>query len=445
MSEISIIIPSEFSLQPASSKSKLIDTSQGNFLIFLLPILGLVKIDLIGELFTHEIILLLLFPVLLLKRSHLLSRSAAKSVLLIGLFWFISQVTTDLYQQTPVEDLIRGWAKISFFLFSFASLVMLLTTSRRILLWITASTISMFVRPFLLFAGDLDPFVLWKFGVGSALLLFACLPSLEKIFKNIDDVEPLRRIAYLHIGFGIGSFFLNARSFAGLTIFAGVLLLLYIRYCGIQIKSMALAIGCALALAGSVLIINVYSYGAASGLFGDEAQSKYEIQNAYGSGTLAVLLGGRSESLVSTQAIANSPIIGHGSWAKDFKYLIMYVDMRRAFSEDQGNPLDIDANDGLIPSHSYLLGAWVEAGLLGGLFWISILVLCIFRVIPAAFGTHSPIGVFAIMSMPMFLWNVMFSPFGANVRVEAAGTLTIFIAVLTYAITQYDLKRELDR
>jgi len=412
----------------------------GNWLVFLLPILGLSKIELGGELFVHEMILLILFPFLALKRSQLLTQSMAKLILFFGLLWFVSQVATDMYQQTAVEDLMRGWAKITFFLLSFASLMMLLTTPLRIFLWIAASTVPMLLRPFQLFANDLDFLVLWKFGIGAATLLLACLPSLWKIYKNPNDMAPVRLIAYLHLAFGVGSFFLNARSLAGLAIATGALLLLYIRYKGRQIRMQAIAVGLILSVLGAFALISVYAIGASSGIFGDEARSKYEMQNAYGGGPLAVLLGGRSESLVSTQAIADSPLVGHGSWAKDFKYLIMYIDMRRAFSEEEGNPLDADLNDGLIPSHSYLLGAWVEAGLLGGLFWSAIILICIFRVIPAAFEIFTMIGLFAVLSVPAFLWNIFFSPFGANVRVEAAGTLVIFMFVISIA-AKHSLQR----
>lgn len=398
----------------------------GNALVLLLPLLGLVKIELVGELFVHEVILILLFPVLLIKRSNMLGQNMVKIILLLGLMWFGSQVATDIFRETPPEDYLRGWAKISFFLISFASLVMLLTTPLRVFLWIAASVVPMFLRPFQLFANDLELEVLWKFGVGAALLFAACLPSLWKVFNIPSDMTPVQRIAWLHIIFGCGSFFLNARSMAGLSILTGILLFIFIRFRGSQLRTQALAFGMAAALVVSFALVSVYSVGASSGFFGEEAQWKYELQNAYGGGPLSVLLGGRSESLVSTQAIADSPFIGHGSWAKDFKYLSMYIDMRRAFSEDQGNPFDVDNNDGLIPSHSYLLGAWVEAGILGGAFWAGIILLCVLKVVPAAFEAISPLSIYVLMTLPLFLWNVLFSPFGAFVRVETAGILAIY-------------------
>ena len=65
-----------------------------------------------------------------------------------------------------------------------------------------------------------------------------------------------------------------------------------------------------LALA-AVSVLGLYSAAAASGFLGAEAQTKYFDQ----AGVFGALLGGRAEALVSSQAIADSPIIGHGSWA----------------------------------------------------------------------------------------------------------------------------------
>lgn len=417
-------------VNPLTAKGSL----KGNALAFLLPILGLFKIEFGGDLFAHEVILLILFPILLLKNNKLLTQKYVVTILALGLLWLASQIVTDIFRETPQEDFLRGWAKIIFFMISFCSLVMLLTTSTRVFLWIASSAIPMFIRPFQLFALDLDPLVLWKFGVGSAILFAVCLPSLWRIFNDPENITPVRRIAWLSILFGVGSFFLNARSFAGISIATGALLGFYASHSGTKLRMQTLSIGIFIAFLGAIALINVYSAGASSGFFGEEAQAKYEMQNAYGGGTMSVLLGGRAEGLVSTQAIADSPLLGHGSWAKDYKYLYMYVALRSTYSEEQGDSLDPSINDGLIPTHSYLLGAWVEAGVLGGIFWISVVWMCLFRILPVAFEVTSGLSVYVLMTLPFFMWNILFSPFGANVRVEAAGTLAIFMTLLCHQL-----------
>jgi hypothetical protein len=65
----------------------------------------------------------------------------------------------------------------------------------------------------------------------------------------------------------------------------------------------------------------LYEYGASEGWLGDEAREKYLIQS---SGDMGILLGGRTQILASAQAIIDSPVIGHGSRAKDSKLLTFW-------------------------------------------------------------------------------------------------------------------------
>lgn len=106
----------------------------------------------------------------------------------------------------------------------------------------------------------------------------------------------------------------------------------------------------------------IYGTAVESGLLGRDALVKYRDQT---SGEVPLILGGRSESLVAVQAIADSPVLGHGSWARDRRY----VELHHAIKVEYGLPV-FDAERGkrdLIPTHSYLLGSWVEGGFLGGL------------------------------------------------------------------------------
>src|SRR5258708_14335741 len=79
-----------------------------------------------------------------------------------------------------------------------------------------------------------------------------------------------------------------------------------------------------------------------------------------------VLLAGRNEFLAAGSAIRDSPFIGHGSWAKDPKYkAILYDRLAELGYRKMGPELESD----VIPSHSYVFGAWVESGILGAVFW----------------------------------------------------------------------------
>jgi hypothetical protein len=170
-------------------------------------------------------------------------------------------------------------------------------------------------------------------------------------------------------------------------------------------------------------LIALYSVAAGNGLLGDAAKNKYEAQTA---GDLSLLQAGRAESLVSTQAIADSPILGHGSWAKD----VAYVAMMRDILESRGYEVvgEIEQNT-LIPSHSHLLGAWVESGVMGGVFWTAVAViaiLAVYRCIKRAGAPAATIG-FILFSL---IWDVLFSPFSNAQRFVKAAQICLAISVL---------------
>ena len=61
-----------------------------------------------------------------------------------------------------------------------------------------------------------------------------------------------------------------------------------------------------------------YEYAAAHGLLGQAAKSKYALQSSGKSGSIFV--ADRPTFYIGLKAIAASPVIGHGSWARNQKY-----------------------------------------------------------------------------------------------------------------------------
>ncbi len=404
-------------------------TKIGNYIIFLIPILNLASIKLGGQLLVGETILLFMLPVLILKRSGL---RLDKNILIIVVFlllWLISQIVSDIINQTVFIDYIRGWANIGFFLTSLLTLSLLLRTPLRIFLFLSGLSISLLVQPFILFTNETF-FVLWKFGMGTAVLLLLCLPYLWKMFKNPFNITPLKNIIFIHFFIGLISFFLNARSFGGITFLTGLLLYVFYKKRGKRVKTLKIIFTLVLGLTISIGMVQLYITGSKSGFLGEESQSKYELQlGNKDADFLSVLLSGRTEILVSTVAIADSPIIGHGSWAKDFKYTLMLLQLKSEFNDTETREIRAE-EQGLIPSHSYLFGSWVYAGVFGALFWISILYMLIFKIFPKAFSQPSPLSVIFLMGFLNILWNIFFSPFGANSRLVVAFYIVAYFTLL---------------
>jgi hypothetical protein len=172
-----------------------------------------------------------------------------------------------------------------------------------------------------------------------------------------------------------------------------------------------------------------YQYVATHGILGDEAQSKFNAQSV---GKYGFLLGGRSEILGSLPAIYDSPLIGHGSDAKDAKYVLIEQQTLALLGYDQvaaGFDRAIEGGGDAIPTHSYLFSAWVWAGLLGAVFWAwvwSLAARVLFRAYPRTLYIL-PLVTFCAFEI---LWDIVYSPYGTYSRVTAPYYVVIFMSCL---------------
>ena len=179
-------------------------------------------------------------------------------------------------------------------------------------------------------------------------------------------------------------------------------------------------------IGSSFLALNVYKYIVE--FSGNE--KKIQLMEAQ-SGKFGILLGARGQILASSRAIWDSPILGHGSWAKDPKYIqylydLLYYDYKIQISDSR-------FGEGLIPSHSHIFGAWVEAGIFGAIFWVWVLFI-ILRVLLSAYKTKNYLTILILFFTFWFAWSIGFDPFGAQERLYAAFNLVLLM-------TAYDLQK----
>ena len=382
----------------------------GRLLSFAIPVLIAIEVPGLGTIYFAELCLIGLFPVLVVMRGKALLSKSLGMILMLGLVYFSAQVITDVIRETPFGDYARGWSRILFLLISFISLYLLIGGSRaRILCFagglVVGSSLYL-VTHFPLSA------IGWKFGFAGPtttllLMSFFLVPVLR---SPRSLVGPMVMVAL-----GAFSVFMNFRSWGGVLMLSAAFLSVpaVIRLFGLRPKPLSygrmLVVGCLL-LATGYGALKVYGSVAQSGLLGERSQDKYEAQSALGD--IGIILGGRNESLVTVQAIMDSPLIGHGSWAKDryyaeLKQLMLY---RLGFT----NRFIPPEND-LIPTHSHLLGAWVEAGVGGALFWFGILMM-IMAALRRLYASDDPMRPYLVFLMFLFVWDILFSPFGAQRR-----------------------------
>ena len=129
------------------------------------------------------------------------------------------------------------------------------------------------------------------------------------------------------------------------------------------------------------------------------------------------------------QAIRDSPIIGHGSFAVDSKYVALKQQLQYEYGYSDTD-MPEDSEEPTIPTHSHLTMAWVESGIFGGIFWIFVLGLT-FRGLIKISLTRPPLAPIYSYLLLNFVWNVLYSPFGSVNRMWAA-----FFILLSYNLLE---------
>jgi hypothetical protein len=387
------------------------DSRSADLLAFAIPFLQFVQLNVVGVLYASELLALTMFLWLACKGKLRPWTRSSGTFIVLGSLWLVSQCVTDIVRHSEFADFARGWSKIAMTLTIFSLLYTLLYEQpRRIMLFgwgvVAGSFLTFVVSPSEFAAGD--P---WKFGLAYPVTLAAFLwCSRER--------ERMRWPVIGSAGLGVINIFLGSRSRGGICLAVALYLLLDslrkhpAETTALNVKSFLIVVASiALAVLG---VFGMYRYAANSGLLGRNAKQDYEDQSA---GDYGILLGGRSAILGSIPAIYDSPILGHGSWARDPIYVLAQVQAMAAMGYENTSAVqDEELEEGYIPAHSYIFGAWVEAGIVGAIFWVWVLVLAVRALL--SFSRPNlvwlPLLAFCAISLA---WDLMFSPFGAQARI----------------------------
>jgi hypothetical protein len=373
---------------------------------FLLPAISFVQVTVVGQLIVSEVLAAVMLPWLWGAKDRL--RMPRWFLLLWG-GWLVSQIVTDVVMGSGFADYSRGWAAILFTLTDFAAVLVLVSTPRRARLFAlglaASGVLGYFIAPNIFAAGD--PWK-WAFAGSVGFALAAGLSGATGARR------PLLTIAAFAV-FGALNLLLGFRSLGGVSLLAAGYLVLGAvagkRAVASRYSTLRAAAGLALLALSVVLVLQLYDVAASGGLLGSAAQAKYETQ----SGTFGVLLGGRSEVLASSQAIIDSPILGHGSWADDLEYVDLLSERLSSLGYEVGaGPSDV----GLIPAHSYLMQSWVWAGVLGGIFWLAILGIAVW-LLANLYSFRVDLAPLIVFSAMLLLWSIAFSPYGSSTRIGA--------------------------
>jgi len=396
-----------------------------DLLVVLLGVGCSFNLHLVGEFPITEAALILLLPVLISFDGRKLLRPGLKPIFMLLLLWLGSQVVTDVYRGTASADWMRGDANIVFFAVDLVCLAILLgKVERRKILFAVAfaigSLLSARYQPTDVVL--VDP---WKFGYSTGVTMLVLLVC--NVFFNIRWYAV---IFVLLSGLAAVNLLMNFRSpVLGILITMAMVIPMIperigrvriLPPVGTRLRVVVLA---GLVLGAAAAAVGLLNYVTASGLAGEDARAKNEVQSRSEGG---IMLGGRPEILISSRAVIESPIIGHGSWAKDMKYVEMLSDIRAEnFIKTDLQDIE-DKSKGLIPTHSHIMGAWVWAGILGATFWAYVFWLDLRAMIQVAIlrPRNAPLYAWLFVGLA---WDILFSPFAGTRRATESLILIIIV------------------
>jgi hypothetical protein len=404
-------------IQPKNQKTSAIRKRSGSpdpidTLVFFIPCLLFIHIKVVGVLDGSDLLMLAAFVYLAFCGKIRIATPAGKRLLVFGSLWLVSQIVTDIVRGSAFADYARGWSMIGLTLIGFAVLSTLLYEQpRRLVLYgwglVTGGVLLFFLSP-----NDVSVGLPWKFGFAFPVSLAVFLVTSREKIRGHWPITLGALIGAINICLGArsqGEICLVAASYLFATRFLNAK-----RKTASKVKA-----GTILALVASVILglaatAWAYQYAASAGILGAEARDKYELESG---GKYGVLLGGRPDLLGALPAIYDSPILGHGSWARDWTYV--KAERMALVLLGYKEPVLMTRDDfiaGVIPAHSYLLQAWVWAGIAGALFWAWVFVFTARTFIRIYPPTTPLLPLFSLIALSL-LWEILFSPFGEEVRI----------------------------
>ena len=340
---------------------------------------------------------------------------------------FISQVISDVINNSEFNDQIRGWANIlmAIILVTFLSKYLYKSTNLIIVyfFWQIIGMILFDPSHYLFeFSGGAPFKFFWATILNNLVMIISCYMIKSKHYSRLQ-------VCTLFITYGLFCVSFDYRSNGLFMIFCGIFFYKRKMFLNIEFKKM-LKVFFVLMLITQVLYSIFVSQVLSGNIVNERTKMQLDrLENPYN--MLELLVTGRAETFVAFSAIKDMPIFGHGSWAPDpggkYNYLLAALtDDTETFERK-----DKDVEGYIIPSHSILLGAWMTSGIIGFLGIGYILVLFLKRglnILKNPTILTEPFILIVTFFMISGLWTFLFSPL-AHIRQTLPVMLALIISI----------------
>lgn len=395
-------------------------------LVLLLGFLVTIKIRIVGMFSVAELILM---AMLILKNNNQYkSNKYVTKLLWYAVLWTIGTIASNIYNHVDQIDFIKGVFFLVVLLLIIPPIYKLLYDKpERLVLFLLGYGFGQILAPYTTTESDLAEALSDDVYVFYGIMYAVAGVSYFLYLKGKHTLAIVMRY-----GIAVAGLFNMARN-PFLTATIAVLLLLLMRKetsnnLSYAMNSFRRKIPryCLIGLIAILAADSIYEPLAANGTLGYEAQEKYYKQMTSGKNPLE---GGRAETFMGLQLITENPFWGYGSYARD-KNDAFHA---RYAAEHNTDYIWTGDQDRFLPGHSHIVGAWVQSGILGGLFWLYVLFMC-WKVFKSGCIMCEPRMLCLLMFQSVaFLWDLCFSPFGDR-------TYTMFLIITLFII--YDRARK---
>lgn len=342
--------------------------------------------------------------------------------LAIGMvLWGFGSLLSDILAESDTLTLVKGLLRVLFLAVDIFALYYIcdrdLSAVRA--LWAglaVAGLLAVVIQPSAATQGQL-----WKFGVGLPITLLVILLLTRKERATWFSVGVLLALAGAHFVFGF-------RSMASVAIIAALLLAVRVSRrpregssTGARPLRWRPAVVAVVGVGSVLTLTAIYDSLAARGVFGFIAQQKaaYQADGEFGSS-----LSSRSEFLLSVQSIGDNPLFGGGS------YSVASIEVANSAATWLNGLGYSEVAQRLVRGapafHSELLGMWAENGILSLFFWLPVAALLVRAIYAVVYRTTHLPELIVFISV-LGLWDLVFSPFGADRRMWLAATIVSIV------------------
>lgn len=404
----------------------LLPSNYVSLLFFVVGATMRIDIYLIGRFSLGELILIIIFPFSLRMFVMIFNNSYFRKFFNFMLLWILGVFISDILNNTEIEFFIRGLARPIILIVSLISYLQLFNKSPNSVYYFFSglffSGLINFIIPTddraIRYSVDYDPNDLaYSYYAYVYTPLFYGLASYLGflLHKNYNKLTPLFLITI-----GIISLPLMSRTTGFNFIICGIIIMFIgfnslsknIFLNSFSFKRLYLLKFFLISIFSFVIVLNVYSITASSGLIGERHKEKYTSQTSakFSQSPIGFLFTGRHYTLGSIFRIMDNPIFGAGSWPKQEDTMIRA--QKLIGGEISERSYDINQRE---IGHSILFGIWAQNGILVIPLILFVLVKSI-RLFIYSIYSDSSIKVLILPYLIVFLFSLFFNNFSSISR-----------------------------